>query len=103
MSHRAGDKECPSPAKSSAIDRYAHHRRHGTKLLHQATGVLGQYRASARCNGTQVHQSSDSAPTTRYPTLGMVSIAGGSPSFRRRRLIVTVTVLVNGSTCSSQT
>ena len=33
----------------------------------------------------------------RYPTLVMVSIAGGSPSLRRSRLMVTWTVLVNGS------
>ena len=37
----------------------------------------------------------------RYPIPGVVLITGGSPSFRRRRPMVTVTVLVNGSACSS--
>jgi hypothetical protein len=32
-----------------------------------------------------------------------VSISGGSPSLRRSRITVTVTALVNGSACSSQT
>jgi DNA-binding transcriptional ArsR family regulator len=39
---------------------------------------------------------------TRYPTPGMVSITSGSPSLRRSRPIVTWTVFVKGSVCSSQ-
>jgi hypothetical protein len=38
----------------------------------------------------------------RYPMPGMVSMMGGCPSFRRSRLMVTETVAVNGSVCSSQ-
>ena len=55
-----------------------------------------------RCRGRpapSIHESS----VMRYPTLVIVSIAGGSPTLRRSRLIVTVTVLVNGSAFSSHT
>ena len=36
-------------------------------------------------------------PVMRYPTLGMVSISGGSPSVRRRRLIATRIALTLGT------
>src|SRR6266542_2023931 len=39
----------------------------------------------------------------RYPLPITVSISGGSPSFRRSRVIVTETMLLNGSTSASQT
>jgi hypothetical protein len=42
-------------------------------------------------------------PAMWYPTLGTVPMTGGSPSFRRSRLMVTATALVKGSACSSHT
>src|SRR5439155_24189385 len=41
--------------------------------------------------------------TTRYPAPTTVSIRGGSPSFLRRVITVTRTVVVNGSALASQT
>jgi hypothetical protein len=39
----------------------------------------------------------------RYPMEGRVSMIGGVRSFRRKRLMVTTTMRVNGSACSSHT
>src|SRR5579863_3017770 len=43
------------------------------------------------------------APHIRYPLPTTVSISGGAPSFRRSRVIVTATMLLNGSALTSHT
>src|ERR1043166_8996727 len=58
----------------------------------------GVEQSQARANGQR-----RPAAHIRYPLPITVSISGGSPSLRRSRVIVTETMLLNGSTSASHT